>query len=437
MAVSRRPILDQARAFFDAREQKPFVAGESYIPPSGKVLDADDLEHLVDASLDLWLTAGRFARRFEARFARRCGRRKALATNSGSSANLLAFSALTSARLGARRLKPGDEVITVAAGFPTTVAPIVQNGCVPVFVDIDLRTHNVDGAQLQEALSPRTRAIMLAHTLGNPFDLQAVMALAAARELLVVEDCCDALGATYRGAAVGSFGDLATYSFYPAHHITMGEGGAVVGDDEALVGAVESLRDWGRDCWCQPGKDNTCGKRFEWQLGELPEGYDHKYIYSHIGYNLKITDMQGALGCSQLQKADRFIALRRQNHQDLGQRLRHLGADRFFHLPVATEGSDPSWFGFALTRRPDCPWDRTRIVRYLEAHKVGTRLLFAGNLLRQPGFAGIAHRVVGELTQTDNAMHNSFWIGNWPGLGEAHLQYMADIFEQLMEEIVK
>lgn len=424
-AQLRAAVLAAARRYHEAAGSPgAFEPGITPVPVSGKVLDADDLEHLIDASLDLWLTTGRFAERFEREFARAMGVRHAILCNSGSSANLLALSALTSPSLGERQLRPGDEVITVAAGFPTTINPMIQHGLVPVFLDIELGTYEIDVRRLEEAVGPRTRAIMLAHTLGNAFDLGAVMDLASRHNLWVIEDNCDALGTTFEGRWTGSFGDLATVSFYPAHHITMGEGGAVVTNQPKLRTLVESFRDWGRDCWCAPGKADTCGKRFGWQLGELPAGYDHKYIYSHIGYNLKATDMQAALGVSQLHKLPGFIEARRRNWQRLRTGLAAL--EEYFVLPKATAGADPSWFGFALTIRPGAPFTRPELIRFLEERKIGTRLLFGGNLLRQPAYQGIARRVVGDLSNTDLVMQGTFWLGVFPGLSEPMLDYMIE-----------
>jgi CDP-6-deoxy-D-xylo-4-hexulose-3-dehydrase len=419
----RTDILEFVRARYTP-DAKPFVAGETYIPASGKVLDVEDLVALTEASLDLWLTAGRFSDRFERDFARFVGLRWCRLTNSGSSANLLAFAGLTSRTL-ARPVLPGSEVITVAAGFPTTVAPIVQHGCVPVFVDVDPATHNIDVSGLEAALSDRTRAVMVAHALGNPFDARAVAAFAAAHDLYLVEDCCDALGATVDGQGVGTFGDVATVSFYPAHHMTMGQ----------VMRTVESFRDWGRDCWCAPGKDDTCGKRFGWQLGDLPDGYDHKYIYTHLGYNLKATDMQAAIGCSQLAKVEAFIARRRANHAYLSQGFRERGLTDTFAIVQATPGSDPSWFGFVLSLTDEARWSRRDVTRYLEARKVGTRLVFAGNLVRQPAMQGVPYRIAGDLAHTDRVMTHSFWVGVWPGLGTAHLDYMLDVFTSLRAEM--
>ena len=401
-----------------------FIPGVTPIPVSGRVFDAEDVRTLVDASLDFWLTAGRFADEFERDFAATMGVRYARIVNSGSSANLLAIAALTSPRLGNRRLQPGDEVITVAAGFPTTVNPIVQHGLVPVFLDIDVPTYNIDVSRLEEAVSDRTKAIMIAHTLGNPFNLGEVAAFAKRHDLWLIEDTCDAVGAKYEGKNVGTFGDIATVSFYPAHHLTMGEGGAVLTDSPLLNKLVESFRDWGRDCWCAPGKDDTCAKRFGWQLGSLPPGYDHKYTYSHIGYNLKVSDMQAAVGVSQLKKLSGFIAARLRNFAYLHDALQPL-SDQLV-LPRATVGSEPSWFGFPITVRDASPVGRTQLVRFLESRKIGTRLLFAGNLLRQPAYQGVEHRVVGELKNTDRVMNDTFWLGVYPGLSREMLAFVVE-----------
>jgi CDP-6-deoxy-D-xylo-4-hexulose-3-dehydrase len=406
-----------------------FVPGESSIPYAGRVFDDQEIRSLVDASLDFWLTTGRFAREFEREIARWMGVRHCLLVNSGSSANLVALSALTSPRLGERRLKPGDEVITVAASFPTTVNPILQNGLVPVFVDVTLPTYNADTSQLEAALSPRTRAIVFAHTLGNPFDLNTVAGFARKHDLWLVEDCCDAVGSTYFGRKTGTFGDLATVSFYPAHHITMGEGGAVVTNTPALHKICESFRDWGRDCWCEPGCDNTCGKRFDWQLGGLPRGYDHKFTYAHIGYNLKLTDMQAAVGVAQLEKLDGFIEARRRNFRALAEGL--VGLEEFFILPEATAGAEPSWFGFPMAVRPNAPFSRNQATRYLEERRIATRLLFGGNLIRQPAYQGQNYRVVGNLENTDFIMERVFWIGLYPGITSAMLDYMLEAFHAL------
>ncbi len=401
-----------------------FLPGQTVIPPSGKVVGAPEMKLMVEASLDAWLTTGRFNAAFEARLAERLGVKHVLTTNSGSSANLLAFSALTSPLLGERAIQPGDEVIGVAAGFPTTVNPILQCGAVPVLVDVHLPTYNIDVEQLAAAITPRTKAIMLAHTLGNPYNLDAVTRLCREHGLWLVEDCCDALGATYNGQLVGTFGDIATLSFYPAHHITMGEGGAVFMNDDTLKRAAESLRDWGRDCWCAPGKDNTCGKRYCWKLGALPEGYDHKYTYSHLGYNLKITDMQAACALAQLDRLDGFIAARKRNFARLHERLQ--ASQEFLLLPEATPGSDPSWFGFPITLKPEANLRRVDLLTHLDSKRIGTRLLFAGNLTRQPYMQGRNFRVAGPLTNTDIVMNDTFWIGLYPGLSDDQLDYAAD-----------
>lgn len=435
--MNRETILQLLPAFHRSRPKPEFVAGETYIPAASKVLDEDDLVNLVDAALDLHLTADRYAEAFEERLAERAGTRFARLTVSGSAANLLAFSCLTSSQLGERRLSPGSEVITVAAGFPTTVAPIIQNRCVPVFVDIDLETCNVDPARLADAVGPKTRAIMIAHTLGNPFDLDAVTAVAKRHDLYLIEDCCDALGSTYDGTPVGTFGDLATLSFYPAHHITTGEGGAVLSNDETYVRLVESFRDWGRDCWCKPGMDDACGKRFGLQLGTLPYGYDHKFVYSHVGYNLRITDLQAALGCSQLDKVDHFIARRRENFQRLKRMFIADGLEEYFHLPKATPKSEPSWFGFPLTLRDGVPFERLEMVQFLESRRIGTRLLFAGNLTRQPAFQDVEYRQVADLAVTDKVMRDAFWIGVWPGIEQAHIDYIVEAFRDFVKKKAK
>lgn len=421
LAQLRAQIFEQVAAYqalaFAAR---PFVAGETPVPVTGKVFDQHEMLRLTDATLEFWLTAGRHSREFEQRFAARMEMPHALLCNSGSSANLLAVAALCDHARGDRALRPGDEVITVAAGFPTTVAPLIQHGLVPVFCDLDPSTYNIDVSQLEAAIGPRTRAVMAAHTLGNPFDLRAVTDLCRRHDLVLVEDTCDAVGARYDGRAVGSFGSLATASFYPAHQLTMGEGGAVLCADGDLRRIVESLRDWGRDCWCLPGHDNTCGRRFGWQLGSLPAGYDHKYIYQRLGYNLKATDLQAAVGVAQLDKLDRFVDARRRNWQ----RLRDGLADQeWFMLPEATAHSEPSWFGFALTIAADAPFTRWDLIRHLEARHIGTRLLFGGNLLRQPGFQGVTHRTVGPLTASDTVAVRTFWVGCWPGLDDEMIDY--------------
>jgi len=431
LPTRRAEILDLVREYAQiSLAPREFERGESTVPVSGKVLDPDDLAALVDASLDGWLTAGRFTTEFQDTLARYVGTRSASFVNSGSSANLCALSALTSPKLGKRQLLPGDEVITVAAGFPTTLNPILQNGMTPVFVDVELGTYDAIGDQLRAAIGPKTRAIMMAHTLGNPFDLDLVTALCKEHGLWLVEDSCDALGSTYRGQRTGSFGDTATVSFYPAHHITTGEGGVVFSKHPLVTRQVESFRDWGRDCYCETGKDNTCDKRFGWQLGDLPDGYDHKYTYSHIGYNLKGTDMQAALGLSQLTKLDHFVARRKENFAHLYERF---SAVEGLVLPRATENSDPAWFGFPITLADDLDVNREDLMRFLDAHKVGTRLIFAGNLLRQPAYRGIPHRVVEDLRNSDTVMNRSFWLGVYPGLTTAMLDYAADAVTHFVE----
>jgi CDP-4-dehydro-6-deoxyglucose reductase, E1 len=429
----RKQILELTAEYhaeaFPARE---FVPGVSTVPVSGKVIRADDIGSVVESALDGWFTTGRFAKDFERKLARFFGLRSASLVNSGSSANLVALSALTSPKLGDRALKSGDEVITVAAGFPTTVNPILQNRLVPVFVDVSLPTYEIDVTKLEAAYSEKTKAVMIAHTLGNVFDLDAITAFCKKYNLWLVEDCCDALGSTYKGQKVGTFGDIATVSFYPAHHITMGEGGAVLTDKPALQVLIDSFRDWGRDCWCEPGVDNTCGKRFDWQLGTLPCGYDHKYTYSHVGYNVKATDMQAALGVSQIEKLPEFIARRKENFAYLKKVLKPL--EEFLILPVATEHSDPSWFGFPIGVKVDAPFTRDQLTRALEAQKIGTRLLFAGNLLRQPAYEGYEYRVVGELTNTDFVMNQVFWIGVYPGLTEPMLDFIAKTASEFVNQ---
>ncbi len=423
-STERTAVLEAARAFHRAKPVRKIVPGQDYIPVTGKVLDEDDLTQLIEASLDMWLTAGRFADQFEKEFAKFCGQKFSLLVNSGSSANLVAFSALTSPRLGERRIKAGDEVITVAAGFPTTVNPIIQNGCIPVFVDVLLGSYEIDISQLELARSEKTKAVMIAHTLGNTFDAKAVKAFCDKYGLWLVEDCCDAIGASIGDKPVGTFGDIATVSFYPAHHITMGEGGAVLTSNPLLKLAAESFRDWGRDCWCPPGKDNTCKKRYDWQLGDLPKGYDHKYIYSHVGYNLKVSDMQAAIGVSQLKKLPGFIEKRRANFEYLMTKLQ--GLEDVLELPRSAPDSKPSWFGFAMTLKPGAKITRNDLVKKLEGEKIGTRLLFGGNLLKQPAYREINKRVVGELKNTDRIMNDTFWVGVWPGLDTQHLDYIAD-----------
>lgn len=407
---------------------KAFEPGVTVIPPAGKVVGAPEMELMVEASLDAWLTTGRFNDQFEARLARMIGVDFLITVNSGSSANLVAFNTLTSPKLGARAIQQGDEVIGVAAGFPTTVNPIIQFGAVPVFVDVELGTYNIDVSKLEAAISPKTKAIMLAHTLGNPYNLDVITAICKKHNLWLIEDCCDALGSTYHGKMVGTFGDIGTMSFYPAHHITMGEGGAVFTNNPELKMIAESFRDWGRDCYCAPGKDNTCGKRFCQCLGTLPMGYDHKYTYSHLGYNLKITDMQAACGLAQIDRAPGFIQARKDNFAYLTERLQSCA--EFLILPVATEHSDPSWFGFPMTLKPEANVSRVDLLTYLDQHKIGTRLLFAGNLTRQPYMVGRNYRVSGELTNTDRVMNDTFWIGVFPGLTREMLDYAVTKLEE-------
>lgn len=398
-----------------------FIPGKTPIPPSGKLIGAEELQMMVQASLDGWLTTGRFNEQFEVELAKFLGVKNLITVNSGSSANLIAFNVLTSPKLGDRAIKQGDEVIGVAAGFPTTVNPIIQFGAIPVFVDIEIGTYNIDVAKLEAAVSRKTKAIMLAHTLGNPYNLKVVTELCKDYGLWLIEDCCDALGSTYNGQLVGTFGDIGTLSFYPAHHITMGEGGAVFTNNRELKAIAESFRDWGRDCYCPPGKDNTCGKRFSWKLGTLPDGYDHKYTYSHLGYNLKITDMQAACGLAQLKKAPNFIRRRKENFKYL--RSRFAECEEFLILPEATQDSDPSWFGFPITLKDSAPVGRVDLLQYLDEHKVGTRLLFAGNLTRQPYMNGRNFRISDKLSNTDLVMNNTFWIGLQPALTEEMLDY--------------
>ena len=407
---------------------KKIVPGVDYISVTGKVIDQSDILAGVDATLDAWLTTGRYAKEFESSLAKYIGAKTSLLVNSGSSANLVAFYALTSPSLGARAIKKGDEVITVAAGFPTTINPLIQFGCIPVFVDIDIPTYNIDASKIEEAISSKTKAIMIAHALGNPFNLDVVTAIAKKYNLWLIEDDCDSLGATYRDRKTGSFGDLATLSFYPAHHITMGEGGAVLVNNRRLQTAALSFRDWGRDCYCETGCDNTCNKRFDWKLGDLPEGYDHKYIYSHVGFNLKVTDTQAAIGLSQLAKADTFVAKRRENHKTLYELFKPL--EEWFILPEATENSNPSWFGFMLTIRDSQKIERNKLVQYLEKNKIGTRLFFGGNMIKQPAYINVEKRVVGTLDNSDKVMNDSFWIGVWPGLQNEHFDY---IFEKVIK----
>lgn len=427
----REEIFALCRRFHETEKKARPVPGTDYLPVTGKVIDADDLVAVVDSSLDMWFTTGRHAKQFEKDFAKYMGQKHCLFVNSGSSANLVAISALTSHALGERRLKPGDEVITLACGFPTTVNPIVQNGLVPVFVDMDLDTHQIDLATLETARGPRTRAIFIAHTLGNPFDARQVADFCKQHDMWLVEDCCDAIGATVGGAPVGTFGAFATASFYPAHHITAGEGGAVLTSDPLLKKIAESFRDWGRDCWCPTGKDNTCGKRFSFEFEGLPPGYDHKYVYSHVGYNLKATDMQAALVASQLKKLPAFVETRRRNFAHLRARLASL--EDLIHLPVETPGCEASWFGFLITLKDAAGLNARDAAGFMEKNLIGTRPLFGGNLLRHPLYQHVPKRVVGDLSNTDRIMERSFWVGVHPGLDEGHLDYIADKIHVLLK----
>lgn len=432
----REQILNLVSEYHaEAFPERPFLGGISNVPVSGKVFDQNELKLLVDSSLDFWLTTGRYAEKFEKSFAKVMGMKHAMLCNSGSSANLLAVSALTSPRLGKRALKEGDEVITAAAGFPTTVNPILQNRLTPVFVDVELATYDSSVEKIEAAIGPKTKAIVMAHTLGNPFDIAGVLELAKQHKLFVVEDTCDAVGAKFNGQSVGSFGDLSTTSFYPAHHITMGEGGCVLVNKASMKKIVESLRDWGRDCWCPPGVDNTCGRRFDWQLGELPYGYDHKYVYSHVGYNLKMTDMQAAVGVAQLDKLEGFIQARNSNFNKIYAGLKDL--QEFLILPEATKNSEPSWFGFPITVRKDAPFTRFELVQHIESRRIGTRQLFGGNLLRQPAYLKSPMRVVGDLTNADFITENTFWIGVYPGLTEEMISYMLQEIQGFISEKVK
>lgn len=421
----RQEILKKVAEFAEQQTvKKPFRPGADPVPVSGKILGSDEFVNLVDASLDGWLTAGRFNAAFEKRMSEYIGVSNLLTTNSGSSANLLAIAALTSPKLGEKRLKPGDEIITTAAGFPTTLNPILQYGLVPVFVDVDIPTYNIDPLKIEAAISEKTRAIFLAHTLGNPFDLDVIACLAKKHGLWLIEDCCDALGSLYNGKMVGTFGDIATLSFYPAHHITMGEGGAVFTNNGELAKITRSFRDWGRDCWCETGEDNTCKKRFGWKLGDLPESYDHKYIYSHIGYNMKITDMQAAVGVAQIKRLDGFIENRKRNFAYLKNGLKDMA--NIFILPEATENSDPSWFGFPITIRDGVSFAREELLKFLNERKIGTRLLFGGNLTRQPYMKDQKYRIAGDLTNTNIVMNKTFWVGVWPGLDKAMIEYVIE-----------
>jgi len=417
------------------KKNKQFIRGKTYIHYAERVYNAEEMKALIDSSLDFWLTAGRFAKQFEKEFAKFLGVKHCILTNSGSSANLLAISALTSPKLGKRRLKPGDEVITTACAFPTTINPIIQNNLIPVFIDVDIETYNIQVDKIEEALSEKTKVIFLAHTLGNPFDLDKVISIAQKYNLWVIEDNCDALGSKYKEKYTGAFGHIATFSFYPAHHITMGEGGALVTNDTQLKHIILSFRDWGRDCWCEPGCDNTCGKRFGWQLGTLPYGYDHKYIYSHLGYNLKVTDMQAAVGVAQLKKLPSFIEARKRNWRYFYEKLKKY--EDYFILPRATDKSDPSWFGFPLTVKENAPFSRNELVNYLEENKIATRLLFSGNIIRHPSFENVKYRVYGSLSNTDRIMNNTFWIGVYPGLTTEMIEYIMNIFEEFIKRIGK
>ncbi|MEC9293913.1 MAG: lipopolysaccharide biosynthesis protein RfbH [Chloroflexota bacterium] len=431
---SRGKILDLVKDHYrEVFRQKDFVPGETAIPVSGKVFDDDEILHLVDASLDFWLTTGRYAARLERELAKFVGVRHSFLVNSGSSANLVALSALTSHKRRDKQLRPGDEVITVAAGFPTTVNPIIQNRLTPVFVDVQLKTYNIDVGMLDEAISSRTRAIMIAHTLGNPFDVNAVTSFAKKNNLLLIEDNCDALGSTYNGKPTGSFGDVSTCSFYPAHHITTGEGGAVFANDPSLKPLIESFREWGRDCWCEPGEDNTCGKRFDWQMGELPHGYDHKYIYDHIGYNLKMTDMQAAIGVAQIEKLAEFIRIRKRNWKILKDGLETL--KDYFILPEPTVNSDPSWFGFPVSVRSEAPFDRKQFIDFLEGRKIATRLLFGGNIARQPAYLEVPFRIVGDLSNSDFVMENTLWLGVYPRLTKSMMIYMVESIHEFIKTV--
>lgn len=429
----RKKILDLVKKYYRVKHaSKSFIPGETYIPPSGKVFDENELINLVDSSLEFWLTASRYANQFESKLAEFIGAKHTLFTCSGSSANLLALASLTSPKLGDKRLGPGDEVITVAASFPTTVNPIIQQGLVPVFLDIEIGTYNIDASKLEDVISDRTKAIMIAHTLGNPFDLSKVLSIAEEHDLFVIEDCCDALGSKYKGKYVGTFGDLATLSFFPAHHITTGEGGAVITDNSELKKIVQSFRDWGRDCWCESGSDDTCGKRFEWQLGDLPYGYDHKYIYSHIGYNLKALDLQAAIGLAQLQKLSYFIERRKENFERLYDGLKE--HENYLILPKWLPESEPSWFGFPISVRDNAPFSRNELVEFLEKNKIATRMLFAGNIVKQPAYKNVKYRVFDSLENTNFVMNNTFWTGVYPEINSEKIDYMLEIFSEFFKK---
>ena len=432
----RKEILKLTSQYFDlVHKKKKFIPNETFVAASSKVLDKNDLNNLVDSSLDLWLTAGRYADEFEKKLPKKFGTKFASATVSGSAANLLAFSALTSEYFGKKRIKDGDEVITVAAGFPTTVAPIIHNRCIPVYLDVDLETCNIKTEHLKKALTKKTKAVFLAHTLGNPFDLDVVTKFCKDHDLFLIEDCCDAFGSKFDGKNVGSFGNFASLSFYPAHHITTGEGGAVLYNDYKMKRLVESFRDWGRDCWCQTGMNNTCGKRYSWKLGKLPKGYDHKFVYSHVGYNMKITDMQAALGCSQLDKVDIFIEKRKNNFTYLMKRFLEEKLDKYFILPEAHPKAEPSWYGFLLTIKNNKKINRNDLVSHLNTRRVLTRLLFAGNLTKQPGYMNKKHKIIGNLKNTDKIMCDTFWVGVWPGLDTIQLDYIVDEIKKYILKI--
>jgi len=427
----RAQILAMVKEYHDVKySNREYIPGKTPVRYAGRVFDEKELQLLVDASLDFWLTSGRYSEQFEAEFADFVGAEYAMLTNSGSSANLLALTALTSHLMGEKRLRPGDEVITVAAGFPTTVNPIIQNGLVPVFLDIELGTYNIKVEDLEQALSPKTRAVMLAHTLANPYNLDVMTDFVKRHDLYLVEDCCDALGSTYRGKHVGTFGHVATCSFYPAHHITLGEGGMVFTNDDVIARAVTSIRDWGRDCYCKGGENNTCGKRFGGTYGELPHGYDHKYVYSHIGYNLKVTDMQAAIGVAQMEKLPHFIEMRKANFKAWSEGFRQF--EKYFILPHATEHSDPSWFAFSVSVREDAPFTRTELTNHLAVKGIETRNLFAGNITKQPAYLDIEKRVVGSLKNTDFAMNNTFFLGTFPGMKHEMIQYSLETIEEFI-----
>jgi len=431
----KKEIFDKVKELYKLKKSKEkFIPGETYINYAGRVFDEKEITGLVDSSLDFWLTAGRYAKQFEEDLAKFLGVKYCILVNSGSSANLLSLSALTSPDLEDKRLKPGDEVITTACGFPTTLNPIIQNNLIPIFIDVDIGTYNIQVDKIEKAISERTKAIFVGHTLGNPINLNKIMRIVKKYNLWFIEDNCDALGSKYDGKYTGTFGDISTCSFYPAHHITMGEGGAVLTNDPMLRKIILSFRDWGRDCWCEPGHDNTCRKRFSWQLGELPFGYDHKYIYSHIGYNLKVTDMQAAVGVEQLKKLPKFIKVRRDNFNFLYNKLKKYKG--YLILPEPTENSEPSWFGFPILVRENAPFTRDEIVRYLEKNKIATRMLFGGNLTRQPAYKGIKYKVIESLKNTDLVMNNLFWIGVYPGLTDEKLDYVIKVINKFIKERV-